>query len=331
MNKRRELVLALGAATLAVPLGLFAQQQAKIWRVGFLSSHERQTAGHPDSTIAAFLSGMRDLGYSEGHNLKIEWRFAGGKSEPLTALARELAELKVDVIVTNGTPAVRAVQSITATIPIVAASFADPVASGFAASLSRPGGNITGLSNLGEVMYGKRLEILSSIVPDLRRIAFLINPENSASMRNVPGLQEVAQKRRQEIVLVKVRAAKEIEAGFSLMLRERPGALMVADDAVLNGQGAKIAELALRQRLPSIFATRQSVEAGGLMNYGVDTDDSFRRAAGFVNKILKGAKPGDIPIEQPTKFALFINSKTAQALGLKIPQSLLISADKVIE
>jgi putative tryptophan/tyrosine transport system substrate-binding protein len=331
MATRRKILIALGASALAAPLASFAQSQGKVWRVGFLGAGMQPTAANPDSRAAAFVSGMRDLGYVEGKNLKIEWRFAGGKSEPLTALARELAELKVDVIVTNGTPAVHAAQSITATIPIVAASFADPVASGFAASLSRPGGNITGLSNLGEVIYGKRLEILSSMVPGLRRIAWLVNPENAATMRLVPGLLAIGQKRHQEIVLIKVRAASEIEAAFALITKEHPGAVMMADDAVLNGQGTKIAELALRQRLPAIFANREIVEAGGLMNYGVEQNDTYRRVAGFVNKIFKGAKPGDIPIEQPTKFELFINNKTAKALGLKIPQSLLISADKVIE
>jgi putative ABC transport system substrate-binding protein len=331
MNNRRKLVIALGAGALAAPFGSFAQQQGKVWRVGYLFAGPKPTAGQTDKLLDAFVRGLRDLGYTEGKNLLVEWRFAEGSIEVLPSLAAELVALKVDVVVTNGTPAVRAALGATRTIPIVSASFADPVGSGFAASLSHPGGNITGLANLGEEINGKRLELLRQLVPKARKIAWLVNPDNPATVRMVPGLQASARKAGMEIIQVNTRNLQAMGEAIAQMKQKNFQAVIVADDGVLNRYQEKIAQLALQHKLPAIFAARQAVESGGLINYGVDQTDTYRRAAGFVDKILKGAKAGDIPIEQPTKFELFINGKTAKALGLKIPQSLLIMADKVIE
>ena len=274
---------------------------------------------------------MRELGYVEGKNLEIQWRFAEGRAEMLPILAAELVKLNVDVIVTQGTPPTRAAQQATTTIPIVAASFSDPVKSGFAASLAHPGGNITGFENLGEELQKKRLELLINVAPKATRIAEMINPGNAASVRERTGFEAAARKMGKAAVLVEVRAAGELTDGFSRMARERASALAVADDALLNQLGPQIAELALRQRLPSIFGTRQNAEAGGLMSYGADPAVRYRRAATYVDKILKGAKPGDLPIEQPTEFDLVVNMKTAKALGVKIPQSILVQTTKVIE
>ena len=330
MNNRRKLIVALGAGTVTASLGAFAQQQGKVWRVGYLSAASRP-ASLDSGSVGAFSRGMRELGYIEGKNLEIQWRFAEGRAEMLPILAAELVKLNVDIIVTQGTPPTRAAQQATKTIPIVAASFSDPVKSGFAASLAHPGGNITGFENLGEELQKKRLELLISVAPKATRIAEMINPNNTASVRERTGFEAAAHKMGKATVLVEVRAAGELADGFSRMTRERAGALAVSDDALLNQLGLQIAGLALRQRLPSIFGTRQNAEAGGLMSYGADPVVRFRRAATYVDKILKGAKPGDLPIEQPTEFELVINMKTAKALGIKIPQSILVQATKVIE
>ena len=325
---RRKLLIALVAGALAAPLSSYAQPQGKVWRVGILDSGAAATGNDP---YKAFVAGLRDLGYSEGRNVAIARRFADGKPELLMVRAAELARLKVDVIVTQGTPAVSAAYAATKTIPIVAGSFADPVGSGFATSLARPGGNITGLSNVGEEIYAKRLEMLMSAAPKVVRVAYLVNPDNTASMRMRSGLEAGAHKIGKAIVVVEARTASDFAAAFSRMTRERAGALIVADDALLNAQGARIAELALQNRLPSIFAFRPSVEAGGLMSYGFDPNVSFLRVAVFVDKIFKGAKPGDLPIEQPMTFDLVINRRTAKALGITFPPSIVVLSNKVIE
>ena len=329
--RRRRLVIALGAGAL-VPLASFSQQPpaGKIWRIGILTAYPQLTA-QGGGYYGSFVAGLRDLGYVDGRNIAIEWRFANGAYDRLPGLAAELANLKVDVIVTSGTPGVRAGQLATATIPIVTVSFADPVGSGLVASLARPGGNITGLSNMGEDIVIKRLELLSVAAPKATRIAVLVNPKNPYTKQVLPILDAAAKKLNRQIQIINASAIGEIEDGFSLMVREHAGALLIQDESFLNGHMVQIAELAARQKLPSIHTGRQYAEAGGLMSYGLNVADSYRRIAAYVDKIFKGAKPGDLPIEQPTKIELVFNMKTAKALGIKIPDTLLLRADRVIE
>jgi putative ABC transport system substrate-binding protein len=330
MNTRRELLIALGAYVFATPLACFAQQQGKIWRVGFLSLRSRPASLESD-TFGAFSNGMRELGYVEGKNLVIEWRFADNKYERLPDLAADLVRLKVDVIVTAGPAATSAAQKATTTIPIVFGGANDPVGSGFVKSLARPAGNITGLSNVSVEMSPKLLEMLLSTMPKLSRVAVLMNPSNSGHATMLKNVQAAAQKANVKVLPVEARTPQEIETGFSVMTKENAKAVIVVRDALFNQQVRQIAELAAKNRLSSIAQIREYVDAGGLMSYGPSITDSYRRAATYVDKIFKGAKPGDLPVEQPTKFELLINRKTAKALGLTVPQSLLISADKVIE
>jgi putative ABC transport system substrate-binding protein len=330
MNNRRKLLVALGASALAAPFGSFAQQQGKVWRVGFLAL--RQVAiSDSDYYYGPFRQGMRKLGYVEGKNLIIEWRSADGKSERLPGLAVELVQLKVDVIVAGGTQATSTAQKATTTIPIVMGSIGDPVAGGFVKSLAHPGGNITGVSNIASNIGPKQLEMLLSMVPKLSRVAILVNPDNSALTTALKNVQATAQRTGVTILAFEARTPQEIENAFSQMTRQKAGGLIVTRDASLNQQVRQIAELAAKNRLPTIAGLREYVEAGGLMSYGTNLADQYRRAATYVDKILKGAKPADLPVEQPTKLELVINRKTAKALGLTIPQPLLISADKVIE
>ena len=330
MNTRRKLIIALGTSALAAPFGPFAQQQGKVWRVGFLSGRSRPASLDSD-IFGAFSNGMRELGYVEGKNLVIEWRFAEGMYERLPTLAAELVKMKVDVIVPAGTPMIIAAQKATTTIPIVFGGINDPVGSGFVKSLARPGGNITGLSNISVDISAKHLEMLLGMVPKLSRVAVLVNPDNSSHAMVLKSVQSAAQRTNAKILPAEARTAPEIEKVFSAVAGAKAGAVIVAGDALFNQQVRQIAELAAKHRLPSVGAIREYVDAGGLMSYGPSITESYRRAAIYVDKILKGAKPGDLPIEQPTKFELIINGKTAKILGLTIPKSLLISADKVIE
>ena len=325
MNNRRKLLFALGAGALAAPLGSFAQQQGKVWRVGFLGTST--ASGYAPEALRA---GLRELGYVDGKNLVIEWRFAEGKNERLPGLATELVNLKVDVIVAQGRPATSAAQKATTNIPIVMGTIGDPVGAGFVKSLARPGGNITGLTNISGDISAKHLEMLLSMVPKLSRVVVLVNPENPSNTMALRNVQAAALRTGVTILSFEARAPQEIENAFSQMPRQKAGALIVTRDAFFNQQVRQIAELAAKNRLPTICGIREYVEAGGLMSYGQDQADSNRRAATYVDKIFKGAKPSDLPVEPPTTFELFINRKTAKALGLTIPQSLLISADKVI-
>jgi putative ABC transport system substrate-binding protein len=330
MNNRRKLLIVLGTAALAAPFGSLAQQQGKVWRVGFLAMRS-PTASNPVVSYGAFVQGMRELGYVEGKNLIIEWRMAEGKVERLPTLAAELVQLKVDVIVAAGVQPTSAAQQATTTIPIVMGNSIDPVGSGFVASLVRPGGNITGLSNLIGDLGPKHFEMLRSMVPKLSRVAILVNPTNSGHATILKTVQTAAQKSSIKILSVQAGDPQEIEGAFSTMTQDNAGAVIVANDLFFNQQRRQLAELAAKNRLPSVAATWEYVEAGGLMSYGPSFAENYRRAATYVDKIFKGAKPGDLPVEQPTKFEMFINRKTAKALGLTIPQSLLISADKIIE
>ncbi len=327
MNSRREFLVAFGAGALALaaPPGALSQQQAKVWRIGFLSVRQE-----PDMQ-AAFARGMSDLGYIEGKNLLIESRSADGKTERLAALVNDLVRLKVDVIVTAGTVATGAAQRATDTIPIVMGASADPIGNGFVKSLAHPGGNITGLSTLRTDTSPKLLEMLRSVAPSLSRVAVLVNPANTSQPILVKGVQSAAQSMSLTILPVEVRTAPDIESAFSAISQGKAGAVIVVRDGVFLEQRRQIAELAVKNRLLTVSDNREYVDAGALMSYGPSLADQLRRAASYVDKILKGAKPGDLPVEQPTKLELVINLKTAKALGLTIPQSLLLRADEVIQ
>ena len=326
---RRDAVLALLALGAAPPVS-DAQQQGKIWRVGFLT--QRRRPGSIDSDfIGGFPRGMRELGYVEGRNLAIEWRFADGKSERLADLAADLVRLKVDVIVSGSSQAISALQKATLTIPIVMATSGDPIGSGFVKSLARPGGNITGLSNLTSDIGPKLLELLLSMVPKLFRVAVLVNPVNPASATLLKSVQSAAKGIGVTVLPVEARTAQEIENAFSTMKQGNARAVIVAVDALFIQQYRSIADLAAQNRLPSVSQIREYVEAGGLLSYGPNLAEQFRRSAAYVDKIFKGAKPEDLPVEQSATFELLINGKTAKALGLSIPRSVLLRADKVIE
>jgi putative ABC transport system substrate-binding protein len=330
LTTRRNLVLVLGTALLAAPLSPIAQQRGKVWRVGFLSARRR-----PDSLDAdyygAFPRRMRELGYVEDKNLVIEWRFANGEYERLAGLAQELVRLNVDAMLALGPPAASAAQKATTSIPIVIVVSVDPVAAGFVKSLAQPGGNITGLSNLGVDLGAKHLELLLAIVPKLSHVAVLANPGNPTHDTIVEHVQSASQKVGVKGLAVQAQTPQDIEGAFSKMSREKVGAVIVALDPFFIQQARQIAAHATKHRLPSIFAFREAAEAGGLLSYGQNQVDIYRRVAGYVDRIFKGAKPADLPVEQPTTLELFVNRKTAVALGLSIPHSILISADKVIE
>ena len=330
MNDRRKLLVALGAIVIAAPRSSFAQQQGKIWRVGFLATRRRPVSSDFDF-IGPFTQGMRERGYVEGKNLSVEWRFADDQRDRLPRFAAELVRLNVDVIVVQGTPSITAAQKATTSIPIVMTPITDPVAAGFVKSLARPGGNITGLANLSEVIFSKHLEVLRSIVPKLSRVAVLVNPTNPNHTTILKTLQAAAQKVSVNILPLESRNPKEIDVAFTTMAKEKAGAVIVAADAVFEQQQSHVVGLTAKYRMPSISLRKEFAEAGGLMSYGQNQAEGFKHVATYVDKILKGAKPADLPVEQPTKFELVINGKTAKALGLTIPQSLLISADKVIE
>ena len=334
MNRRRKTLFALGAGALANALPAFAQQPAKpaekIWRVGFLAPRARPASMDADF-LGGFPQGMRERGYVEGRNLIIEWRFADGDLARLPSLAAELVQLKTDALIGSGPQAIGALQKATTTIPIVMGVTGNPVVEGFVASLARPGGNITGsMINAGEI-YSKRLEMLLEIAPKVSRVAFLMNPDNRNHVAALAEIQAAGLKVKVKILAAEARTSESIEAAFALMKREKTGAVMMQPDAIFNAHTRRIAELALQHRLPLISAIRDYVDAGGLMSYGASFRDSFHRAAYYVDRIFKGAKPADLPVEQPMRFELFINGKTAKALGLKIPHSLLITAEKVIE
>ena len=330
MNTRRKLIVALGASTLLPPLRAFAQQQGKLWRIGYLENGSRQSlvdAGR----YAALMQGLREYGYVEGKNIILDARFADGDADRLDGFAAELVRQKVDLILSTGSTASQAAQRATATIPIVATVTNDPVGEGFATSLARPGGNVTGMSSGNDDTVQKLLELLLLAVPKLKRIAVLTNPANVSHPPLLLRIQAAARRTGKQVLSMSVSTPIEIERGFATMARERIDAVIVFGDTFLFQQRTQIAGLAVKHRLPSIYPTVGYAEAGGLMSYGADLTDNFRRAGIFVDKILKGAKPGDIPFEQPTRYYLVINRKTANALGVKLNSELLARADKVIE
>ncbi len=326
---RRDAVLAL-AALGATPLGALAQPPGKVWRVGVLSPLSRADALDP-LFIGAFPQGLRDLGYVEGKNLLLEWRFADGDVARLPALAAELAALKVDVLVAIAHSAALAGHGATTTIPIVMTTSGDPVGSGLVKSLARPGGNITGVSNLSVDVGPKRLEMLQAFVPRLSRVAMMFSGTGQTNLEGQAKLRDSGSKLGIKILPVEARTPGEIDAGFALMRQQGAGALIVFLQPLFQQQKDQIAALALKQKLPSIAPDQMYADAGCLMSYGSSLAYTFRRVATYVDKILKGARPADLPMEQPTKFDLVINRKTARALGLVVPQSLLLLADRVIE
>jgi len=319
--RRIGLAVMLTVSFIVAPLAAGAQQRAKVPRIGILSSDAASTREE------AFRQGLRDLGYVEGQNVAIESRYADGRFEKLPGLATELVRLNVDVIVASPTEAIRAAQGATKTIPIVMAFSGDPVGSGIVAQLGHPGGNITGLTTMAAELTAKRLEFLKAIAPTISRVSFLANqatPKQFVSEVEAPGRVMGV-----HISAVMVQDANELDRTFAAMAKGAVDGLVV--DLVLHEYRRRIADLAIRHRFPAVSGPREFAAAGGLMAYGPDYRDLFRRAATYVDKILKGVKPADLPVEQPTKFELVINLKTAKALGLTIPQSVLLRADQIIE
>jgi putative ABC transport system substrate-binding protein len=326
--KRREFISLLGGAA-AWPLAARAQQPAdKVWRIGLLSTVTRSMYS---PLHAGFLQGMHELGYIEGKDFITEWRSAEGRYERFPALAAELVRLKVDIIVTATQAAIRPLQQMTDTIPIVMVFSTDPVGNGFVASLAHPGGNITGLAGSSDDSTPKQLELLAMVVPNVSRIGFVGNPAGPTLAPVLKRVTNAAQKAGLSIIPMEASNAQQIDDAFTAFANERVQAVLVAGDPFFFGQKQQLVELALKNHLPSMFHLRDYAEAGGLMSYGEALTDFYRRAATFVDKIFKGAKPGDLPIEQPTKFKLVINRKTADALGVTIPPQLYIFADEVIE
>ena len=331
MNKRRTLLLGLSLGTLSAAMPTLAQQQTKIWRVGVLAQRARSSQSETGQ-FEAFVMAMRELGYSEGKNLVIEWRYSEKNDERLLDMATQLIQLKVDVIVASGTVTTIAAKRMTDTIPIVMISVTDPVASGLVASLGRPGGNVTGLSmGAGGNWRSKMLELMMPVVPKLSRVALLMNRNNPGNTVGLKNFQDSAQKVGVTVVPIDATTPEELEKGFARMKLERVGAVIVALDSSKSKHLQKIAALATKYRLPSSSLSRDYTAAGLLMSYGHDFGEFYRLAATYVDKILKGAKPADLPVQQPTKFILVINGKTAKALGLTIPPELLLRADEVIE
>jgi len=324
--KRREFITVLGGAA-TWPLAARAQQPAKVAQIGFLGPAPAATYL---PRLEALRAGLRDLGYVEGKNIAIEFRWAE-RVEQLPEMAAELVRMKVDIILVSSSTYVEPARQATKTIPIVFALHADPVGVGHVASLARPGGNITGLSTLLTDLAPKELEILKEALPQTTRIGILWNPTTPSHGPAVPAVVAAGEKLGVQLLLVPARTVEEFDGAFSTMTRERMGSLLVIGSPLAFSQRVPLAELALKHRLPGMFQSRENVEAGGLMSYGVDYNDLHRRAALYIDKILKGVKPADLPVEQASKYELIINLKTANTLGLAIPESLLLRADKVIE
>ena len=331
MSRRGLFIIAIALGILLAPLAAAAQPAGKVYRIGCLHLGPREPSAH---LLKALEEGLRELGYVQGQNLVIEYRFADGKAERLADLAAELVRLKPDVIIASLNPVIAAVKRATATIPVVFPSAGRPVEEGLIASLAQPGGNVTGLTlNVGPELGAKRLQLLKEFVPGVSRVAVLWNP----SFRDVQWdvffghLKDAAKNLRMAIQFVEVRGAGDFESAFAAILRERAGGLFVFAEPLTFAHRRQIAEFAVKNGLASSYNAREFVEAGGFMSYGANLPDLYRRAASYVDKILKGSKPGDLPVEQPTRFELIINLKTAKALGLTIPQSVLIRADEVIQ
>ena len=325
---RIAIAAALVLSILAAPLAVEAQPRGKLPRMGVLWAG---SGSDNQASLNAFRQGLNELGYVEGRSITIEYRWGEGKYDQLPKLAAELVHLKMDVIVAMNAPAAEAAKQATQQIPIVIAVLVDPATAGLVASLAHPGGNITGLSMISPELVGKQLELLKEVVPKISRVAVLENPANPGTAPQLRAAKGAAQMLGLRLQLVEARDPSAIDRAFAAMTRERAEAVLVLVDAMFGAQRERIASLAAKSRLPAVSGIARQAEAGDLMAYGANRVDAYRRAAMYVDKILKGAKPGDLPIEQPTKFELVINLKTAKALGLTIPPSLLVRADQVIE
>jgi ABC-type uncharacterized transport system substrate-binding protein len=324
--KRREFIAVLCGAA-ASPLGAGAQQAGKLPTIGFLGQSTRSASSE---WVAAFVERLRELGWFEGRNVAIDYRWAEGQTEGLAEIAADFLRRKVDIIVTSGTPQVLAAKQATSIIPIVFATAGDPVGTGLVASLARPGGNITGLATLATELAGKRLELLREVVPGLARLAIMGNIGNPFTELELAEVQAAAATMGLKVERLEIRRAQDITAAFEA-IKNRADGLYVCADALANTNRIRINILAVGARLPTIHHTRDYLEAGGLMSYGPNYPDLFRRAADYVDQILRGAKPGDLPIQQPTKFDLIVNLTTAKALDLTLPETLLTRANEVIE
>jgi len=324
---RRELLVALGGAAVAWPLAVRAQQSGKLQTIGFMGQSTRSAASE---WVAPFVQRLRELGRIEGRTVTIEYRWAEGREERIAQIAAEFVRLKVDIVVTSGTPEVLAAKQATSVIPIVFATAGDPVANGLIDSLARPGGNVTGLSLQSNDIAGKRLGLLREVVPGLGRLAILANVSNPFSVLELGETRAAARMLGLEADSLEIRQGEDIATAFEAV-KGRAEAVYVCTDGLVNANRIRINTLALAARLPTMHGYRDYVEAGGLMSYGANLPDLFRRSADYVDKILRGAKAGDIPVEQPTKFDLVINLTTAKALGLQVPPTLLARADEVIE
>jgi len=325
--RRREFILAFGgAAAMFAPLPLSAQSSSKVWRIGVL---ETTSMALNASNFDAFRQSLRDLGYVEGQNFIIEYRSADGRGERFAELTADLLHLNVDVIVTRGTPAVLAAKKATTTTPIVMAAMGEPLM--VVASLSHPGGNITGLSGYATDLEAKRAEVIKELVPGAVRIAGLYNMGNPVVPPQWKELQTAARKLGMEPQLLDVRKTEDIAPAFDDAIRQRAGALMVSVDALTQENRTLIAQMAANHRLLAIYVSKEYIDAGGLIAYGVNYPDLYRRAAIYVDKILRGASPSNLPVEQPTKFELIINLKAARAIGIEVPMTLSVRADEVIE
>ena len=325
--KRREFITLVGGAAAALPIATRAQQPARLPTIGFLGS------GAPFSMndwIDAFVQRLSELRWVVGSTVAIEYRWAEGRNDRFAEFAAVFVRLKVDAIVTSGTPSVLALMQATSSIPIVFVAVGDPVANGLVKSLARPGGNVTGLSNLTRDLAGKRVEILREAIPGLRRLAILANVANVAVVLEMRDAQAAARTLGYEVIALEIRRAEDIAPAFETV-RDRADAIYIAIDALVNTNRIQINSLALHARLPTMHGGREFVEAGGLISYGPNFPELWRRSADYIDKILRGAKPADIPVEQPTKFDLVINLKTARAIGLAIPGTMLARADDVIE
>jgi putative ABC transport system substrate-binding protein len=326
MISRRQLVIALGAGALVAPFGSFAQRPAGP-RIGFLGA---SSASDYSNEITALRAGLRDLGYLEGKNIALEYRWAESKYDRLPELAAELVYLNVDVLVTDSSTATIAARRATAVTPIVMAKSGDPIAAGLVTNLARPGGNITGLTFFTVELDAKRLELLKDAMPRITKVAVLLNPDTANNKPALEAMESAARSLKLGLHSFEVRRVNEFEAVFKTMAKQRMDAVAIRQDPMLTLYPGAIAEFSIMQRLPSV-GNKEYGESGGLIGYGVNFLDMYRRTAHYVDKILKGSKPGDIPIERATKFELVANMKTAKALGVKIPQSILVQATKVLE
>jgi putative ABC transport system substrate-binding protein len=328
--QRREFATLFGSTAATWPVAVRAQQPAgRVYRLGYLAIASRQQTRH---LIKAFEEGLRSLGYRSGENVVIEYRFGDGEMERLPALAADLVRLGVDIVVSGNNDTTVAAMKATTTIPIVMTNGVDPVSAGLVASLARPGGHVTGFSSEpGDEIYGKRLELLKETLPKLSRVGILWNPDFAPNQGRLTSMREAAQALGLTLVPAEARGPHALEQAFATMVRDRAQAFVVLSEPVLFNYRGQLAVMAVRNRLPAISAVREYAEAGLLLSYGIDLPDQFRRSAVFVDKIFKGAKPGDLPVEQPTKFELVVNLKTAKALGLDVPPSMLSRANEVIE